>query len=304
MKNLTGSEVSQVYCDTFEETKKINPPGVRHKFRNVALNCLSELDKLRSRHRYLDKPRVQFLYMHHVFKDEEANFTKLLDFLAQKYQFVSYTDAVGLILNARISKPVISISFDDGFKNNIRAAEILHDHAINACFFVDPVACEFKTYAEKKDYCEQRLHFPPVDLLNWKDIEILQKLGQEVGGHGFGHHDMALQVEDVLSEDLHKAFMIFQRKCGGVKHFAFPFGRFSHFSEAARKSVFAAGFTSCASAERGCHINPNVPLENGELCILRDHLFLDGNLNHLLHFMINNSKNANAANNFYPYSKN
>ena len=293
-----------MFCDTFEETTKINSPGVRHKLRKVALDCLYGLDKLRGLQSYLDKPRVQFLYMHHVFKDEEANFIKLLDFLTKRYQFVSYSDAVDLILNAKITQPVISISFDDGFKNNVRAAEILHDYAISACFFVDPITCEFKSDAEKKAYCEQRLYFPPVDLLNWKDIELLQKLGQEVGGHGFGHHNIALQTEDVLGEDLYQAYMIFKAKCGGVKHFAYPFGRFAHFSEIARKLVFATGYKSCASAERGCHINPDVVLRNEELCILRDHVFLDGNINHVLHFMINNTKNANIANNFFPYPKN
>ena len=65
---------------------------------------------------YLKKPRIQFLYIHHVFKDELKNFDILLKSLSAHHEFISYSEGVDKLLKGEIDKPYIIISSDDGLK--------------------------------------------------------------------------------------------------------------------------------------------------------------------------------------------
>jgi peptidoglycan/xylan/chitin deacetylase (PgdA/CDA1 family) len=146
------------------------------------------------------------------------------------------------------------------------------------------------------------LDFPPVEFLNWEEVGQLQKGGHEIGSHTMLHMNIANANEQQIIEDMHETYRILTERCGGAEHFAFPYGRFFHFSKIGREAVFNAGFKTCATAERGCHINPDKPIIAKELCIRRDHTVLGWDMRHILYFLITNAKNANAANNFYPES--
>ena len=292
------------YFDNYKEIKNLKPIGLRNHLRAIALDGLSILDKLKGIELQQKKPRLQFLYIHHVFKDEEIKFDKLLKKLSLTHQFISYSDGVDKILENSIDKPYINISFDDGFKNNIQAAEILNEYGVKACFFVNPSIVEPKSFNEVEKYCKKRLNFPPVEFMNWNDIEKLQKMGHEIGSHTMEHINIANTNKDIFVEDCAKTFEILLKNCGEVKHFALPYGRFFHFNEVAREIVFNAGFTSCATAERGCHINHDRLLLNKELCIRRDHVVLDWKIDHIMHFLPKNSHRASISNNLFPYLKN
>ncbi len=84
------------------------------------------------------KPRIQFLYIHHIFKDEEKRLEALLETLSRHHHFASYSASVDMILRGRIDKPYICLSSDDGLKNNTRAADIMDRFGAKACFFICP----------------------------------------------------------------------------------------------------------------------------------------------------------------------
>ncbi len=287
------------YFDTYKEIKQIKPEDLRGKLRRYALNGLSALDKLQGIEQELNKPRIQFLYIHHIFKDEEIALEKLLKRLSENHTFISYSDAVTKILDGEIDKPYISISSDDGFKNNVKAAEILNEYDAKACFFVNPYIVENKSFDDIKSYCKNRLDFPTVEFMNWDDIAKVQKMGHEIGSHTMEHINVAETEESVFIDDCNKTFEILTKYCGKAEHFAFPYGRFFHFNKAGHDIVFDAGFISVATAERGCHINHGRTLLKEELYIRRDHVILDWNINHIFHFIVQNSKKANIANNLF-----
>jgi peptidoglycan/xylan/chitin deacetylase (PgdA/CDA1 family) len=289
------------YYDTYKEIKSLKHIGIRGHMRTFALNAISIIERIKRVQNDLNRNRVQFLYIHHVFKDEEKKLDVLLKQLALNHSFISYSNAVDKILNRTIDKSYIAISSDDGFKNNLRAAEILDNNGAKACFFINPKIIGISNYETIKTFCRVRLKFPPVEFLNWKDVELLQKMGHEIGSHTMEHINIAKSSTESIIEDCSKSFEILKYKCGDVKHFAFPYGRFIHFNEIGRKAVFANGFVSCASAERGCHVNPDKKILNEELCILRDHVLLDWNINHVLYFLANNSRKASPQNNYFPY---
>ena len=280
----------------YEDLKRSKARTLRGYARDLALTGLS----LASSDKYLEKPRVQFLYIHHVFKDEEKRLDALLKQLSKRHHFISYADAVEKILSGTIDKPYITFSSDDGFKNNLRAAEILNQYNAKACFFIN-LGIVGETDAGKiNKYCTEVLDFPPVEFLNWDEVRQLQNWGHEIGSHTMMHMNIAKASAQEITDDMHRTFRILNEVCGAVKHFAFPYGRFFHFSEVGRKAVFDAGFVTCATAERGCHINPAGPLTGKDLCIRRDHTVLGWDIRHIMYFLINNAKNVTVNNNYYP----
>ena len=291
------------YVDTYDKLNKIKPNSIRSKLRNLALDGLSLLDKINDSDLLLHKPRIQFLYFHHVFSDERRPLEYLLKRLAMDFSFISYSEAVEKILHGDIGKPYIVFSSDDGLKNNLRSVEIFAHYGVKACFFINPYIVGQTNYGMIKLYCKERLTSPPVEFLNWADIEFLQNAGHEIGSHTMSHINAASTSSEIVTSELVDSYSVIMRRCGKVSHFAFPYGRFTHFNEIGRKAVFNAGFSSCASAERGCHINHTQTLLRESLCIRRDHIVLGWKLDHILHFIRNNSKKASLRNNLFPYDQ-
>ena len=289
------------FITTYRELLEWRPHSLRDRIRNIALKGLALKDLVTSAEKqFMDKPRIQFLYLHHVFKDEEKQLAQLLKRLSRHFEFISYSDAVDKVLAGAIDRPYISFSSDDGLKNNLRAAEILNEYNAKACFFVNPALIGETDYEKIKTHCLNVLDFPVTEFLNWNDVTALLNGGHEIGGHTMKHINIAKATSAEIAADAKETLAVLNNHCGAIKHFAFPYGRFFHFSEAGRKAVFEAGYTSCASAERGCHINPGAPLTSEELCIRRDHIVLNWGVDQIFYFIINNAKKATPQNNLFP----
>lgn len=286
---------------TVRNYNQIKKSNFRDVLRQSALNILSLYSSISRDERYLSQPRVQFLYIHHVFEDEEDQLMRLIKKLNEVHTFISYSHAVELILKGEIDKPYVVFSSDDGFKNNIRAGKILSDFGISACFFVNPSIIGESNIESLTKYCRDRLHFPPVEFLTWSDLNSLQNLGHEIGSHSWEHLKLIEYSYDKILYDLKKSKVILEQECGGIRHFAFPYGSFEYLNNNIRNACFEVGFDSLATAERGCHVNPDRNLQKNELCLLRDHIILDWRIDHMIYFLINSAKNSSSNNNIYPF---
>lgn len=280
------------FAQSYSEVEAARPFQIRGHLRRMALGALVLRDKLYGIESDLAQPRVQFLYVHHVFADEENAFRKLLTSLQKHHEFIAYSKAVDLILMQKVDRPLIVISSDDGFKNNLRAAKILEEFGISGCFFVNPFTIDNLPFEVLKNFCKQKLNFPPVEFLNWSDVEELQKRGHEIGSHTMTHVNLAKLAEEALRDEIATSYEIIKRRCGEPLHFAYPYGRFFHFNELAKKIVFETGYRSCASAERGCHVNLNYEMKLDDLLLLRDHVLLSWPLDHIKYFLAKNSRAA------------
>ncbi|GHB31307.1 hypothetical protein GCM10008106_10030 [Mongoliitalea lutea] len=260
-------------------------------------------DYLLQAEEHLKKPRIQFLYFHHLFKDEEQNFKKTLTFLAKAHEFISYSEAIQKILTNTIDKPYIVFSSDDGLKNNLRAAAILEEYGAVACFFINPSIIGERSYQKIEGFCKERLIFPTVDFMDWKDVEFLLKQGHEIGSHTMNHINIAEEPIERVREELLESKEMITKKIGEVMHFAYPYGRFFHFNEQARKLCFELGYQTVASAERGSHVNGPREITLQELCIRRDQVIFGWDMHEINFFLVQSARKACFDNSFFPYSR-
>jgi peptidoglycan/xylan/chitin deacetylase (PgdA/CDA1 family) len=288
--------------DSYKELLTYKPPTPRERSRKWALDLLSTGYRLlHDQDKLLSKPRVQFLYIHHIFRDEEKKLAALLEALGRHHQFAGYSESVDMILHGKIDKPYICLSSDDGLKNNNRAAAIMKKFGARACFFICPDIIGEKDPARLAKFSRERLHFPPVEFMDWEEVHSLQQQGHEIGGHTLSHVNIATTSADQVDKEVGDCYRIVKEKCGGPVHFAWPYGRYTDFTAYAREVVVRTGYASCASASRGCHVTElNREMKASDLLIRRDHVLLNWPLSHILYFIARNSAGASPENNFYP----
>src|ERR1700720_330956 len=141
------------------------PPnaGVRGIVRHVALSTLAKFYETTGQMSpALKRNRIQFLYLHYLFEEDEKSFRKLLEKLSADHRFISYSEAVDKILGGDIERPYIALSFDDGLRNCLNAAQIMNEFGIRACFFVCGSMVGEADYQKIKEFCLQKLGMPPL----------------------------------------------------------------------------------------------------------------------------------------------
>ncbi|WP_300026594.1 polysaccharide deacetylase family protein [uncultured Maribacter sp.] len=288
--------------DTYAQIKSAQSGKFRSALRSSVLDALSMKHSLLGEESELKTPRVQFLYFHHIFKDEVKKFEKLLAFLSRDHVFISHSEAVNRLLTDRIDKPYIAWSSDDGIQNNMLAAKALNTYGASCCFYVNPASIALTDVNKIKQFCQERLEMPPVAFLNWKEIELLQRQGHEIGNHTFKHDMVSQLTQQQFEEDFLKADEILTQKCGPVKHFAYTYGRFENFTKPAFEFVMKNGYESCISASRGCHINGKGQLDKNKVFLRRDQIIADWKLSHIKHFLIKGVQELDYNTNFLPNS--
>lgn len=285
------------YADQY---RQISPKSLRQAARGLAVSALAVESGVTGKSAAaLRRPRVHFLYLHHVFADEEQGFSRFIQRLQRGHQIISHSDAVRRIKSGAIDRPYVSIGLDDGIKSGLRAAKILEDCGVTGCFFVCPGIVGEKDENKVARFCRERLALPLVEFMSWEQLERLRRAGHEIGSQTTSHLSLAALSGQQLSDEVAGSREILQRRLGEARHFAWPYGTFAHFSPEARKAVFAAGYESCASGVRGCHVTKHTGGLD-ELCIRRDHVIAGWPLSHTTYFMARSSRRASAEENKWP----
>jgi peptidoglycan/xylan/chitin deacetylase (PgdA/CDA1 family) len=203
------------------------------------------------------------------------------------------------VQSGEIDRPYVSFSYDDGFRDNVRAARVLKEFGTTGCFFVCPAVVEDRSREQLAAFAKV-LDFPVLTpLMSWEDMEKLVAEGHEIGGHTMTHPDLATVSKNQLQEEIGRYSARIIQRLGKAEHFDWPRGRWINFSAAARDAVFAAGFISCSSAVRGCHVTRAGP-HPADLCIRRDHIFANWPVDHVRYLLAKNARRASEADNRWP----
>ena len=276
-------------------SQRILPGGVvRETLRHGALTVLSKVLREQTKEA-LSVNRVQNIYLHFLPEDETGAFVSLIRLLRRDHEFLSYSNAVEKASSGAADRPYLSISFDDGFESNLRAAEILAAEGISACFFICPNLVGLDRHQLAPTFPgalgeEQRT-------LNWGEVERLLELGHEVGSHTLDHRVLSEIPLDEATRQIRGSKEVLESHLGSIRHFAWPRGQFHHFGPELAQEVRGAGYLSCASAVRGAHLS-SVPLN--QLCLRREHWVTGWPKDHMLCLMGRSIRRSDDASGRWP----
>ncbi len=140
-----------------------------------------------------------------------ARYEETLAFLARQGFRSVFPEEVGRATPGG-GRPVI-LTFDDGRKELLRAAEILERHGFRGIFFIIP---------NVTDAGDDRF-------LTAAEVERLARAGHRVAAHGYDHRSMAVSGTEVASS-LTRSRRLLASQTGGAQaapDFAFPFGHYT-----------------------------------------------------------------------------
>ena len=140
-----------------------------------------------------------------------SRFEEMLRFLSAHGYETIFPEELDKRGSLRIKKPVI-MTFDDGRKEQIQAAEMMRKYRMRGIFFVIP----------------SRITSGRPDFMNKEDLATLASQGHQIGVHGYSHRSMAESPEEV--EDVRtRSRGILQEAVPSqhsFPHFAYPFGHY------------------------------------------------------------------------------
>ena len=104
----------------------------------------------------------------------------------------------------------ISITFDDGYLSQYRAADILESYGYKGTFYV-PAGLMGKEFENRQ-------------LMDWSQLKALQEKGHEIGGHTLNHvHAKDMSEKDYDAEVLEGKNLLLQHGISATD-FAYPYG--------------------------------------------------------------------------------
>lgn len=191
------------------------------------------------------KNRLRVLLYHDIPPQEQDRFAEQLRWLAHRWTFISPNKFEKMIYG---EEPIhgfnLLLTFDDGFSSNrIVAEQILNPMGIQALFFVvsDLVAIEdplqARDFISKNLYPDSTLEKAPKNWNNmsWNDLSALLEQGHTIGCHTRTHKRLSQIISNhELEQEIITSADIIEKKLGmTIKHFSYPFGDLTSFSEPA-----------------------------------------------------------------------
>jgi peptidoglycan/xylan/chitin deacetylase (PgdA/CDA1 family) len=179
-------------------------------------------------------------------------FDQHLRWLKEHCELVSFGKMAELRSSSGKGRPIVAITFDDGYSDNHSyALPALVAHSVPATFFVTTgLAGGERAVIERF----ARLWAVPADEikgLTWSQVRELQAVGMEFGAHTRTHPNLAAADEaKTWAEIMDSKSLLEDELQEGVKYFAYPFGNpRQHFSPTTMKLAAEAGFELAAAVQ-------------------------------------------------------
>ena len=173
---------------------------------------------------------------HNLFVSTE-NFERQMAFLARRRQVVPLAD----IVDGRIpaGKPVVAITFDDGYRNVLRnAGPILARHRFPSTIFVPTKWRGLVNGWNEPTSCD-------LEIMDDDELRQSEEAGILLESHGHGHIDMSEGSRDQVANDIKTSLDELEVVTGRRPRFlAYPFGRTASWTlEVAASTGLSAAFT-------------------------------------------------------------
>ena len=178
-------------------------------------------------------------------------FEQQLKYLKDNFIVVKLSELVEDIKNKKIDKNKVSITFDDGYEDNlIKALPILEKLNIPATIFVTTKYMgEDGSFYWEKDVIPQDKGVP---LSKESLIKLAKSDLIEIGSHTINHPNLkSLEVSEQKKEILDSKVQLETILNKKIKSFSYPFGTNNYFSKTTEKLVVESGYESACANNQG-----------------------------------------------------
>ncbi len=151
------------------------------------------------------KNELIVLCMHSTPDDRLQHFSSLVDFICKHFKPLSPAQLDDYYNQHLTDGPYVLFTFDDGLKNNLKAAQVLSSKHISALFFLVPA---FISSTSQKEFYMRNIR-PAIDesvdrleedftAMSYENLKLLKR-----DGHYFGAHSMTHTLHnEMLGDDL------------------------------------------------------------------------------------------------------
>lgn len=203
-------------------------------------------------------PRVVVLCYHSVHPSKGFSsatpdlFEAQLEWLRQWCAFVPFSEVLAAAGGASGDRPVVSITFDDGYADNYEyALPLLQRFQIPATFFVTVGLVEKdQAVVEHLRFLRSASH-DDVRGLDWTQVQELRHAGMEIGSHTYSHPNLArIPHEKVVDELRRSKHLLEDRLAEQITLFAYPFGKPRvNFDEGVMAVLESSGYLLAAAVQ-------------------------------------------------------
>jgi peptidoglycan/xylan/chitin deacetylase (PgdA/CDA1 family) len=201
-------------------------------------------------------PRITVILYHRVSDDVRDNLTVGIEQFDRQMALIrryctpiSIQEVINMTVIPRSNKPLVVVTFDDGYLDNYtNAASILMRHHIPAAFFVSTGLMG----TDKRFPHDVRRNNPQVPLMNWDQLREMVDNGFTVGSHTVNHIDCAIESEEVVKQELIQSMTDLRQQLGVSECiFAYPYGGKQHMTQDRLNLVNQLNYVACLSAYGG-----------------------------------------------------
>lgn len=206
------------------------------------------------------KPRISVLLYHRVSDDARDNLTvgveqfdRQIALLSKHCHVLSIEEVLDCRSIPRTGKPLVCVTFDDGYLDNYQnAAPILIKHQVPAAFFVSTGLIG----TQERFPHDVRRGNPVIPLMRWDHLRTLRAAGFVIGSHTVSHINCAGEPEERVKGELETSLADLRRELGLERViFAYPYGGREHMTDARLELVKQAGYAGCLSAYGGANVS-------------------------------------------------
>jgi peptidoglycan/xylan/chitin deacetylase (PgdA/CDA1 family) len=213
--------------------------------RRVAVEALARADRSDG----LTAPNGDIILLFHHMPDHYLDrMDEVVAMMAEVAEPASYAEICAG--PSESGRPRFTVTFDDGNKSQMAAAERLAAAGVPACFFIIAKALDADE-AETARICREELWMDSTPFMVRSDLDRLLEMGHEVGSHTVGHLNLAQISDDEMVHQIAGSKEQLAPWLGDMAHFAWPFGGPGDFTRRAYEAVVEAGYGTCATAMRG-----------------------------------------------------
>jgi peptidoglycan/xylan/chitin deacetylase (PgdA/CDA1 family) len=170
-------------------------------------------------------------------------FAQHLQWLRAHCEIVPFTHVADAARPQRPGRPVVAITFDDGYGDNYEYAfPLLRRHGVRATFFVTAGLLE----KDPQVMTRFRQDLPP---LEWDQVREMRRAGMDVGTHTYSHPNLSRLDRAAVEDELRRSKLIVEERLGdAVTAMAYPFGiPRRHFTRETMAIASAVGYRYAAA---------------------------------------------------------